>query len=162
MPDYRIATFEIRIPLPDGIILDELRDHIRHQIRSLCGIPGNPLYNLDRNKIKVDNGKASIIIDKPETDNLIITKHAINRYRERTGCKKGDSNIENKLRVLFNGSVEVELIKKYAAITIINHHFKPARYFQCADWIIVVEVIGGKNVLRTIHDGKAKHWQLKY
>jgi hypothetical protein len=161
MAEYRVATFTVRVPLPDGVTLEQLRDPIRNAVRTLCNKPDNPLFKTDWNKVRVKSGEIIVIEDKPSSEGIHVALHAIDRYRERTGCKRSDSYIAEKLRDFFNRSVEVELKKRYAVKTIINHNFQLARYFQFDQWIMVVEFMNGRDTLRTIHDGQAKRWQLK-
>ena len=161
MAEYRAATFIVRVPLPQYTSLEQLRDPIRKAVRKLCKQPHNPLYMADANKIRVKTGEIVVIADKPASEGIHVAKHAIDRYRERTGCKRSDTYIVEKLRDFFSKSIEVVLKKEFAAKTIINHNFNLARYFQFDQWIMVVEFIDGRDVLRTIHTGQAKRWQLK-
>ena len=89
---------------------------------------------------------------------VTISAHAIERFRERTGCKKSDDQISKRLLRFLERSEEAELSKNYYKIVaIINHHFKVAKYYQFGEWVMVVE----GNELKTIHRGEAKRWKKK-
>src|SRR5262245_57973387 len=83
-----------------------------------------------------------------------ITKHALTRWMERTDCtseRKAHATIKRQFAL----AKEVELAPAYKAIALLNHDFKPARYFQFEKWVFVVSEEGA---LVTIHSGTAKRW----
>jgi hypothetical protein len=87
--------------------------------------------------------------------NIVISDHAIQRFRERVGFKEeSNKNIRYRLRKFLTASSEVKLNKHYGVLAIINHGFRIARYYQFKQWILVVE----DNELKTIHRGEAKRW----
>jgi hypothetical protein len=83
-----------------------------------------------------------------------ITKHALQRWMERTSCKS-ERQAHATLKKHFASATEVELAPAYKAIALLNHDFKPARYFQFDKWVFVVSDEGA---LLTIHSGTAKRW----
>lgn len=86
------------------------------------------------------------------SDKLIVTQHAINRYKERTGCKLSDNQIEKKILDYYGKSEKVDLSPKYKAIALLNHNFRRASYHRFSQFILVVEGM----FLKTIHFGQAK------
>ena len=83
-----------------------------------------------------------------------ISNHAIERFRERSGTKKNDKEIARKLCYFLTKAKEVELKKHYGVIALLNHDFKPAKYYNYNGWILVVE----DDELKTIHMGEAGRW----
>jgi len=86
------------------------------------------------------------------SNRLIVTQHAINRYRERTDCKLNDNQIEEKILEYYGKSEKVDLRPEYKAIALLNHNFKQANYYRFSQFILVVEGM----FLKTIHFGQAK------
>jgi hypothetical protein len=83
-----------------------------------------------------------------------VTKHALKRWMERTGCTS-ERQARATIKKQFALANEVELAPAYKAIALINHDFKPARYFRFDKWVFVVS---GEGALITIHSGTAKRW----
>lgn len=92
-----------------------------------------------------------------EVANLTVSKHAINRWRERTHSQADDFEVAEKLRrILYKfRSREVELKPQYRLIELLDHNFEHARYWTNGEHYIVV----ASNTIVTIHTGKAKRWQ---
>ncbi len=86
---------------------------------------------------------------------VIISPHAIDRFRERTGCKRADDYIVKKLHEMLEKAEVAEFThNKYAVKALFNHDFTPANYFMYNNWIFVV--VDGE--VRTIHNNEAKRW----
>lgn len=85
-----------------------------------------------------------------------VTKHAIDRWRERTGDTGSDLGIRNKIVKKIHAATEVELTGYYKAIALINHNFQEARYYQSGKWIFVVEE--HSKAIKTVHEGTAERW----
>jgi hypothetical protein len=83
-----------------------------------------------------------------------ITGHALERWMERTGCTS-ERKAHTALKKQFALATEVELAPAYKTIALLNHDFKPARYFKFDKWVFVVSEEGA---LVTIHSGAAKRW----
>src|SRR5690349_5667970 len=83
-----------------------------------------------------------------------ITKHALTRWMERTECTS-ERQAHATIKKHFARATEVELAPAYKAIALLNHDFKPARYFKFEKWVFVVSDEGA---LLTIHSGTAKRW----
>ena len=82
-----------------------------------------------------------------------IAQHAIDRYRERTGSKKCDATVCERLAARIASAEEMQLKPKYRVIELIAHG-TPAQYWRSSDILFVVE--GG--VIVTIHRGEAGRW----
>ena len=87
-------------------------------------------------------------------ETMIISDHAISRFRKRTGSKADDEGIKSKIETLFKKSVEVELEPSFKALALLNNRLKPARYYSFSQFIFVIS----EDVLVTIHFGEAKRW----
>jgi len=85
---------------------------------------------------------------------MIITQHAINKFRQRTGCVCDDNEVKKRILKLYEKAEEVELKPEYRVIAILNHKCEPAKYLRFAQFIFVCI----DNVLKTIHLGEAKRW----
>jgi hypothetical protein len=83
-----------------------------------------------------------------------ITSHALERWMQRTGCTS-ERKAHATLKRQFALATEVELAPAYKTIALLNHDFKPARYFKFDKWVFVVSDEGA---LVTIHSGTAKRW----
>lgn len=68
-----------------------------------------------------------------------ITKHAVERFRTRSGKKNQSLDVaERKIENMLDSASEVELLPGRAVMKILNHGFTEARYLRCSDWIFVV------------------------
>src|ERR1700750_2472458 len=83
-----------------------------------------------------------------------ITSHALERWMQRARCKT-QRQAPAKKKKQFPPGTEVEPAPAYKTIALLNHDFKPARYFQFEKWVFVVSDEGA---LITIHSGTAKRW----
>ncbi len=90
-----------------------------------------------------------------------ITAHAISRFRERTGCKKDDVYVANKLFEILDKAEETDFKDpKFKVLALINHNFKEASYYKFqpkrgAALILVVE----DQELKTIHNNESSRWK---
>mgnify|MGYP003418750951 FL=1 len=87
-----------------------------------------------------------------------VSNHAIERFRERTGCKKSDISIQNKLLKFADLGKPAEFrTKGYATLALINHNFERAEYLMYNDWILVI----ADDCIITIHENESKRWTIK-
>jgi hypothetical protein len=83
-----------------------------------------------------------------------ITSHALERWMQRDRCTS-ERQAHATIKKQFALATEVELAPAYKTIALLNHGFKPARYFKYDKWVFVVSDEGS---LITIHSGTAKRW----
>lgn len=86
---------------------------------------------------------------------LRVSRHAIQRFRERSGSKKRDAQIETKLLEMAALSTEVEIKPEFRLRQMLNNYCEGATYLNSDGWILVV--VGG--VLSTLHYGEAERWE---
>jgi hypothetical protein len=85
-----------------------------------------------------------------------VEQHAINQFRTRSGCKKSDDYIREKLLEMADRGVEAEFRHpKYAVMALLNHHFQHANYLMDSGWVLVIV----DEKIKTIHMNEAKRWQ---
>lgn len=65
-----------------------------------------------------------------------VSQHAIDRFISRSGTSRQLEKVEFKLERMLARSKEV--YKKNATLSLLNNRGKEARYFLCANWILVV------------------------
>lgn len=85
-----------------------------------------------------------------------ITHHAIERFRERTGCKRTDDTICGRVRARLANADEMVLKPKFRLIEKLSHD-TPARYFrhhELHELLFVVE----RGLIVTVHHGTADRW----
>lgn len=89
-----------------------------------------------------------------------VLQHAIDQFRARCpkDSKKSDEWIAGKLRKIVENDREWELKPKKRLMQLLNHDCEIARYFRAKNGMMVV-VVG--DMIKTIHNGAAKLWQLK-
>lgn len=95
---------------------------------------------------------AQIAVSLPEIKS--ISMHAVERFRQRTGSTKDDTEICFELFGLLEKSEEVKLKPVYRVIALLNHNFREARYFRSDGFLLVVE----GDCIQTIHNGTANRW----
>lgn len=84
-----------------------------------------------------------------------VHPHAIDQFRQRTGCKKSDDYIRGKLiDIAKKSKVATFVHPKYAVKALLNHKCEIATYLMDSCWLIVVV----KDQIRTIHRNEAKRW----
>ena len=88
---------------------------------------------------------------------LVVTDHAVQRYRERTNCKQAlDNSIREIIRQrISQGTEVVHKTPQQAALSIIKHGFTKATYIRHNG---IVFVITDNNVV-TLHKGEANRWK---
>jgi hypothetical protein len=91
-----------------------------------------------------------------DKNSVIISRHAIDRFRKRTGSKKSDDAIQKQLLRFLEDGKEVQPTGNYGVVQLLNHNLKPASYFAYGSFILVVE----DNVLVTIHSNESKRWKI--
>lgn len=92
-----------------------------------------------------------------EIINLRITRHALDRYKERAQSKQSDFKTAHTLRSMLLNSREheVELKPQFRLGELLNHNFQHARYFRHGQFILVI----ADHTLVTIHTGTADRWR---
>lgn len=83
-----------------------------------------------------------------------ITAHAIIRYRERTGTKKGEVATLNKIRERMEKAEEWRLKQKFRLIELLAHG-TPSRFFKDDDMLFVVE----NGLVITCHHATGNRWE---
>jgi hypothetical protein len=90
---------------------------------------------------------------------IVVSDHAIRRYRERTLKKirqpQTDAQIEEILLNLLDRSQKVEPKGIHATLALVNHDGVPAQYYERKGWIIVV--VNG--TIATVHHGETGRWR---
>lgn len=84
-----------------------------------------------------------------------VSPHAIQRFRERTGCNKSDYKVERRLRAMLLGAREVPVKPEWRLTQLLNHCGRDARYFDRDGMILVLE----GDLIRTVHMGQADRWE---
>lgn len=82
-----------------------------------------------------------------------ISLHAIARFRERTGSKKSDATVCERLAERLSAAQEMALKPKFRVIELLAHG-TPAQYWRSHDIMFVVEA----GLVITIHLGEADRW----
>lgn len=83
-----------------------------------------------------------------------ITKHAIKRFREKTGCKSDEKAINTINKMLQDGEETTFKNGIWKTLSLLNHNFKEAKYYRYSQWILIIV----ENKLVSLHRGKAKRW----
>ena len=85
-----------------------------------------------------------------------ITIHAIDRFRERTGCNKSDEIVCARIAARIVIAAEWQLKPRYLVIEMLAHEGH-SRFFRDKDLLFVVE----DGIIVTIHRGEANRWEPK-
>jgi len=72
------------------------------------------------------------------TPEIIITKHAIERFEERNEDVSKPSNVEKTIRKLLKKSFQIKFSGKHQVIRLLNNDIKEAVYYYSSGWIFVV------------------------
>jgi len=88
---------------------------------------------------------------------MIISHHAIEQFKKRSGSRKSNQHIIEQLTFFINHSKEARPVGNYGAVQLLNHGLKPATYLEYGGWIMVVQ----GNVLKTIHQNESKRFRIK-
>lgn len=92
-----------------------------------------------------------------DVSRIEITNHAVERYRQRTGCKQSDDEIRERIRQRLKASEEVQhKTPQLAALSIMKHGFTKAKYYDHGGLIFVVV---NERALVTLHKGEAGRWK---
>lgn len=83
-----------------------------------------------------------------------ISKHAIERWRERSGASYSDEKVERKLLGLAARAEEVQLQEKYRVLTLMDHRYKEARYLAFGEFLMVIV----DDTMVTVHLAEARRW----
>lgn len=85
-----------------------------------------------------------------------IQQHAIDRFKQRTGCKRSDDYVSRKIFSMMEKAEKTEFKEsKFKVLALLNHGFQDAEYFKFRDFIFVV--VDG--TLKTIHRNEASRWE---
>lgn len=85
-----------------------------------------------------------------------VSNHAIERFRERTGCKKDKEYVQHKLLEILDKSQKAEFKHpKYNVYALLNHNFQEAEYYLYHTFLLVV--VGDE--IRTVHGNEANRWR---
>jgi len=87
---------------------------------------------------------------------IVLSYHAISRFRERSGAKYDEERIIKKLFELIDKSEEAQLRPRFKVIHLLNHNFEEAEYLMTKNgWVLVIV----KNELKTIHTNQSEKWE---
>lgn len=79
------------------------------------------------------------MVARMEAKDITIHQHAIEQFRERTGTKRTDVYITNRIRKWFSKAEPTNFKKNSGAVcAIIRHDYEWADYYRYNEWIIVV------------------------
>lgn len=82
----------------------------------------------------------------------VISQHAVDRFRERSGSQQSEDKICKKLFEMADKATPVSLKEHLRVREMLYHDFQSALYLKFSDWILVV--VG--NELVTIHHNEWK------
>lgn len=83
-----------------------------------------------------------------------ISAHALSRYRERTGLKKSDASVINRIRERIERADEWKLKERFRLIELLAHGGQ-SRFFKDRDMLFVIE----NETVITCHHGQADRWE---
>jgi hypothetical protein len=92
---------------------------------------------------------------------MVISNHAIKRFKHHSHCKGNNIQIANKLQNMLNKSKPIKVSQKFHKKAIFKHGLnRIPKYRYCSGWILVII----KDELKTVYfsklGGKFK-WQWK-
>ena len=90
-----------------------------------------------------------------DLNTIIISHHAIEQFKKRSGSKKSDEVVQKRLQTFLSQAKEVKPVGNYGAVQLLNHRLRPATYYNYGSWILIVE----DNVLKTIHQNESRRYQ---
>lgn len=86
---------------------------------------------------------------------LVVSDHAVARFRERTGSGKDDVYVRNRVLELVGKAKPAKFRKPaYATMALLNHDFERADYRIYNDMVFVIV----RNCVMTIHKNESKRW----
>ncbi len=94
---------------------------------------------------------------KNNAEGLMVTSHAIKRFREKSESQKTSEQIAHRLLSWMEIAKELIPKKHFGTIALLNHDFQEAKYYKHGNWIMVV----CNKKLVTIHHGEAGRWREK-
>lgn len=77
---------------------------------------------------------------------MIVTQHAITRWREYTGSKQPEDKIATKVEQLVQQAKQIQLKGKYTVYQLIAHKGKDATYVKHYDTNFVFVIVNDKVV----------------
>ena len=87
-----------------------------------------------------------------------VHPHAINRFRERSGCRQSNEYIYNKLLEMADlGEEAIFASKEFAVRALLNHSCEEATYLMRGAWVLVIV----DDEIKTIHGNEARRWIAK-
>jgi len=94
------------------------------------------------------------------TGEILVTKHAIERFRERTKSLKTDREISYRIRKMFERARPIELPAVHRVIKIIENNMRPVKYFR-GDSGFVFITSEDKQTIITVYQAKEDKWGCK-
>lgn len=88
---------------------------------------------------------------------MTISDHAIQAFRNRTGCKYPDEKIKEKLLEMYSKGQRIQLRKKLRVGNIIRHGFVETIFIGNNGWVMVIS----DNIMRTIYKDTSKRFRKK-
>lgn len=90
-------------------------------------------------------------------EELKITNHAVNRFKQRRECNLNDDAVRKLIKDLLKQAQQVEHKDPSQAVkALIRHNYEKARYFRRSGLIFV---LSADNTVLTVHKGEAKQWR---
>lgn len=85
------------------------------------------------------------------------SRHAVRRFRERTGCQKDEGYVLQKLLDMAErGKLARLKNRKFRTLALLNHGLREARYVMHGTFVLVIE----DDVITTVHNNEAKRWEV--
>lgn len=92
-------------------------------------------------------------------ENLVISNHAIEKYRLRTQTLAKDEALKEKILSRLSRARQVKHKNGvFAARALIDHNFEKTLYLRHGDCIFVLIEDGDKQIVKTVHKGEARRW----
>ena len=91
-------------------------------------------------------------------ENIVVSQHAIDRYRDRTGSNKSSKIIVERIKDQLSKAEEYVLKQKFKVIALLSHNFEESQYFKTRNGMIFVVL---DNTVKTVHEGTADRWEKK-
>lgn len=88
--------------------------------------------------------------------NIHVTKHAIRRFRERSGAQYSEDKIVSKLLCFYQKSKRATLKRQYRVLALMDHNYTRAEYFDYNGWILVVVGNGEGKSIVTVHNNQSR------
>jgi hypothetical protein len=88
------------------------------------------------------------------TSDLVISNHAVRRWRERTGAKYSDDRVKSKMLALLAVAQRAELNPVNSVKALLNHDLEEADYYMASNFVFVI--VG--NTIKTVHGNESGRW----